>query len=37
MQWSQEEEERAREKATENSLVRVQPEDQGNEPKIAKF
>ncbi|CAM4616451.1 unnamed protein product [Lepidochelys olivacea] len=28
MQWSQEEEERAREKATENSLVRVQPEDQ---------
>uniref|UniRef100_A0A8C8SKJ7 tRNA N(3)-cytidine methyltransferase n=2 Tax=Pelusios castaneus TaxID=367368 RepID=A0A8C8SKJ7_9SAUR len=28
MQWSQEEEERAREKATENALVRVQPEAQ---------
>ncbi|NXW69461.1 METL2 protein, partial [Hirundo rustica] len=29
MQWSQEEEENARKKATENSLVKVQPEDQG--------
>ncbi|XP_006139044.2 tRNA N(3)-cytidine methyltransferase METTL8, mitochondrial isoform X1 [Pelodiscus sinensis] len=28
MQWTQEEEERAREKATENSFVRVDPEDQ---------
>lgn len=30
MQWSQEEEENARKKATENSLVKVQSEDQGN-------
>ncbi|NWS60737.1 METL2 protein, partial [Chunga burmeisteri] len=31
MQWSQEEEENAKEKAAENSLVKVQWEDQGNE------
>lgn len=30
MQWSQEEEEQAKEKAAENSLVKVQLEDQGN-------
>ncbi|KAF1534424.1 Methyltransferase-like protein 2, partial [Eudyptes schlegeli] len=30
MQWSQEEEENAKEKAAENSLVKVQWEDQGN-------
>ncbi|NXH46086.1 METL2 protein, partial [Dicaeum eximium] len=30
MQWSQEEEENAKKKATENSLVKVQLEDQGN-------
>ncbi|NWV63999.1 METL2 protein, partial [Malurus elegans] len=30
MQWSQEEEENAKKKATENSLVKVQWEDQGN-------
>ncbi|NWX65062.1 METL2 protein, partial [Promerops cafer] len=30
MQWSQEEEENAKKKATENSLVKVQSEDQGN-------
>lgn len=30
MQWSQEEEENAKKKAAENSLVKVQSEDQGN-------
>ncbi|NWZ00492.1 METL2 protein, partial [Loxia curvirostra] len=30
MQWSQEEKENAKKKATENSLVKVQSEDQGN-------
>ncbi|NXB86590.1 METL2 protein, partial [Vidua chalybeata] len=30
MQWSQEEEENAKKKATDNSLVKVQSEDQGN-------
>lgn len=30
MQWSQEEEENAKKKAAENSLVKVQWEDQGN-------
>lgn len=30
MQWSQEEEQNAKEKATENSVVKVQLEDQGN-------
>lgn len=30
MQWSQEEEENAKKKAVENSLVKVQWEDQGN-------
>ncbi|NXL76607.1 METL2 protein, partial [Leptocoma aspasia] len=30
MQWSREEEENAKKKATENSLVKVQSEDQGN-------
>lgn len=30
MQWSQEEEENAEKKAAENSLVKVQSEDQGN-------
>lgn len=35
MQWSQEEEEAAREKVVENSVVKVQWEDQGNEFVIA--
>ncbi|NWW66868.1 METL2 protein, partial [Ifrita kowaldi] len=34
MQWSQEEEENAKKKATENSLVKVQSEDQGNKYRI---
>lgn len=35
MQWSQEEEEHAKEKAAENSLVKVQLEEQGNKSIIA--
>ncbi|NXM56365.1 METL2 protein, partial [Illadopsis cleaveri] len=37
MQWSQEEEENAREKATENSLVKVQSEDQDKYEREAKI
>lgn len=35
MQWSQEEEEHAKEKAAENSLVKVHLEDQGNKSIIS--